>query len=133
MLKLTYAETELQLERLAVSLEEVVAQRAVLALRLGRSLYLEVGRAAFLLAVNTPGLSQLEAAIRQEAHAQINLSPVDEAFVEVSLQGSWLADCSEAETGIFLATYGDRIEFFIHKLWLASQSHISSLVQIHDG
>ncbi len=47
MLKLTYTDVGLHLERMATPLETLVAQRVVLALRAGQRLYIEPGKASF--------------------------------------------------------------------------------------
>ncbi|MEB3337777.1 MAG: hypothetical protein VKJ46_09960 [Leptolyngbyaceae bacterium] len=127
MLKLQYTENGLFMERVTVSLAELVAQRVTLALRLGQSLHMEPGRASFLLPNQLEGLTQLELALQIEQHAPITLSPVDGEFVEVSVQGTWLAACAEAEEGIFLTTVNDRAEFFVYKLWQATQAQVSYL------
>jgi len=57
MLKLTYTEFGLHLERVTVSLETLVSQRVVLALRMGQTLHVEPSRAAFLLSIEVPGFA----------------------------------------------------------------------------
>lgn len=127
MLKLNYTEVGLYMERTMTSLELLIAQRVVLAMRLGHSLHIEPGRASFLLPVDIPELQQLEMALRQEYQPTATVLPVDDQFVEVSLKGSWVADSQEAHEGMFLTMLSDRTEFFIYKLWQMSEMHISSL------
>lgn len=127
MLKLNYTEVGLYMERTMTSLELLIAQRVVLAMRLGHSLHIEPGRASFLLPVDIPELQQLEMALRQEYQPIATVLPVDDQFVEVSLKGSWVADSQEAHEGMFLTMLSDRTEFFIYKLWQMSEMHISSL------
>lgn len=127
MLKLNYTEVGLYMERTMTSLELLIAQRVVLAMRLGQSLHIEPGRASFLLPVDIPELQQLEMALRQEYQPTATVLPVDDQFVEVSLKGSWVADSQEAHEGMFLTMLSDRTEFFIYKLWQMSEMHISSL------
>lgn len=127
MLKLNYTEVGLYMERTMTSLELLIAQRVVLAMRLGLSLHIEPGRASFLLPVDIPELQQLEMALRQEYQPTATVLPVDDQFVEVSLKGSWVADSQEAHEGMFLTMLSDRTEFFIYKLWQMSEMHISSL------
>ena len=125
MLKLNYSESGLHMERVTISLEELVQKRAILALRAGQSLYVEPGRASFLLPADVPGLTQLELALRMEQN--ISLCPVDAEFVEVSLEGTWIAPCAHAHEGTFVTAVSDRAEFFVYKLWQATQSQVSSL------
>lgn len=127
MLKLTYIEAGLHLERIAAPLEVLIAQRVLLALRAGQKLYVEPGNAAFLLPMDAPGLAQLEIALRLEQSQVISVAPVDDEFVEVSVRGSWLAESAEAHEGMFLTTFSDRAEFFVYKLWQETQSQISSI------
>jgi hypothetical protein len=128
MLKLTYTEFGLHLERVTGSLELLVAQRVVLAMRMGQPLHVEPSRAAFLLAVNVPGFAELEKMARSEQVTSLSIEPVDDEFVEVSVQGSWIATSVEAHSGMFVTMLGERTEFFVYKLWQATQRQVSPLV-----
>jgi hypothetical protein len=116
MLKFTYTEPGIHLERLPQSLEELIALRAILAMRVGERLLAEPGTASFLLPANLPLLHRLAAIARLEK----NLSspyPVDADFVEVSLSGIWLSskvDCSE---GIFLTNLEEYTEQLLLEIW----------------
>ncbi|MBW4519716.1 MAG: hypothetical protein KME16_08450 [Scytolyngbya sp. HA4215-MV1] len=127
MLKLTYTEVGLHLERVAVPLETLIAQRVVLALRAGQPMYIEPGKASFLLPADAAGLFQLEMALRLDQSQVITIIPVDDEFVEVSLHGSWIADSVEAHEGMFITAFSDRAEFFVYKLWQVTQAQVSSL------
>ena len=136
MLKLNYTEVGLYMERVTASLEMLIAQRIVLAVRLKQSFYVEPGRASFLLPADIPELVQLEIALQRERNREVTLSPVDGEFVEVSLSGSWVAESKEAHEGMFLAVISDSsfgetalypAEFLIYKLWQMSEAQISSL------
>ncbi len=126
MLKLSYTESGLHMERVSVALEELLAQRLILALRTGQSLYIEPGKAAFLLSTDVLDLAQLELALQMERSQSITVSLADAEFVEVSLAGTWIAATAEAHEGIFITALADRTEFFVYKLWQA-QSQVSSL------
>ena len=126
MLKLNYTESGLYMERVNVSLEELLTQRLILTLRTGQSIYVEPGKAAFLLPADVPTLTQLESALGMEQSQNISVSPVD-AFVEVSLEGTWIAESAEAHEGTFITALTDRTEFFVYKLWQATQFQVSSL------
>lgn len=128
MLKLTYTDAGLHLERLAMPLEILVAQRVVLALRLGQPLQIEPSRAAFLLAAHAPGLSQLSMALQREPNQTVAIAPVDADYVEISVQGSWLANGDAANEGIFITAFTDRSEFLLYKLWGFTQATASFLI-----
>ncbi|MBD2124715.1 alr0857 family protein [Trichocoleus sp. FACHB-262] len=127
MLKLNYTEDGLYMERLMTSPELAIAQRVVLAMRLGQPLQVEPGHASFLLPADVPELEQLELSLCQECRGRVNVTPVDDELVEVSLSGSWIAESKEAHEGMFLTVLSDRTEFFIYKLWQMSEVHVSSL------
>lgn len=126
MLKLTYTEFGLHLERVSTSLETLVCQRLVLALRLGESLHVEPSRAAFLLSIAAPGFDQLVTLVRSQRNLVLSIAPVDEEFVEVSVQGNWIASSAEAHEGMFVTVLSDRAEFFVEKLWQETQAQISA-------
>lgn len=128
MLKLTYTDMDLRLERLVDSLEEVVTRRVILALRAGQPLHIEPSCAAFLLPTALPGLAALEAAIEQEQLDGVAVLPADAESVEVNLRGTWLAPTSQAHEGIFLTVLSDRTEFLVHRLWEVTQAKASFLL-----
>ncbi|MER3491162.1 MAG: hypothetical protein C4323_01825 [Mastigocladus sp. ERB_26_2] len=127
MLKLTYTETSFHLECLAQSLEEWVAQRVILTLRVGQSLSVEPSTASFLLPANLPGLEQLKTQVQWEEREILPLCASDCEYIEVTLSGSWLSDGSENAQGVFVTTLSDRTEFLLHKLWVAAQACASVL------
>lgn len=125
MLKLTYTESSFYMECLAQSLEEWVAQRVILALRVGQCLCVEPSTASFLLPVDLPGVEVLRAAVVREDSEIIALCSCDSDYIEVSLRGSWLSDGSEDADGVFVTAMSDRSEFFLHKLWQQAQQRAS--------
>jgi hypothetical protein len=127
MLKLNYTDVGLYMERTMTNPELLIAQRVLLAMRLGRSLHIEPGRASFLLPADIPQLQVLERALHQEYGTAVTLIAVDEEFVEVGISGSWIAEDKDAHEGMFLAVMSDRTEFLIYKLWQMSEARISSL------
>ncbi|MBD2019871.1 hypothetical protein H6F43_06670 [Leptolyngbya sp. FACHB-36] len=127
MLKLNYTEAGLYMERIITPLDKLIAQRVVLALRLGQFLHVEPGCASFLLPADMPELVQLEAILRQEYSSTVAVIAVDGDCVEVSLSGSWVAESVEAHEGMFLTVMSNQAEFFVFKLWQMSQVHLSSL------
>jgi hypothetical protein len=122
MLKLTYTESSFDLECLTLSLEEWVAQRVILALRVGQSLCIEPSTASFLLPIDLPGVEVLRAEVKRDDREIIALCASDTQYMEVTLQGSWLSDSSKDAVGVFFTTMSDRAEFFLHKLWQEAQA-----------
>ncbi|MBX9252860.1 hypothetical protein H1Q63_02415 [Desmonostoc muscorum CCALA 125] len=122
MLKLTYTENSFYLEFLTQSLEEWVAQRVILALRVGQTLSVEPSTASFLLPVDLPGVEVLKREVKRDDREIIALCVCDSEYVEVTLRGSWLSDGSEDAVGVFVTTMSDRAEFFLHKLWQEAQA-----------
>ncbi len=127
MLKLNYTDVGLYIERTMTNPKLLIAQRVLLAMRLGQTLHVEPGHASFLLPADIPELEVLETALHREYGSAVTLIPVDEEFVEVGLSGSWIAEGKDAHEGMFLAVMSDRTEFLIHRLWQMSEAHISSL------
>ncbi|MEO0826280.1 MAG: alr0857 family protein [Cyanobacteria bacterium J06639_16] len=126
MLKLTYTDVGLHTERVFVDPEVLIAQRAILALRLGQTLHLEPGKAAFLLPATVSALNQLSAIARRESHLGLTITPVDDDYVEISLYGSWLACGANAHEGTFLAVLSVSAEYWVHKLWQETQIPLSN-------
>ncbi len=122
MLKLTYTERSFYLECLSLSLEEWVAQRVVLALRVGQSICVEPSTASFLLPVDLPGVEKLKAEVERDGSEIMELSTCDAEYLEVTLRGSWLSDGSEEAVGVFVTKMSDRTEFFLHKIWQEAQA-----------
>ncbi len=122
MLKLTYLDNDFQLERFALSLEDWMTARLTFLLRVSQPISLQKTTAYFLLPADLPELRLLEAQVRHEPSERITLSHVDLDYVEVSLTGTWLSCDPQAEEGIFLVELGDRTEFFLYHLWVASKT-----------
>jgi hypothetical protein len=126
MLKLHCTDHELFMEHITGSaLEIVVAQRVMLAIRSGQPLHVEPGQASFLLPANTSGLALLN-------HPGINIDPVDNEFVEVTVPGTWLAERTDAEEGVFMMALADgrdanRTEALLYQLWQSTQPLLSAL------
>jgi len=121
MLKLTYIETGFHLELLAKSLEEWIAMRVILALRVGECICVEPSTASFLLPANLPGLDLLEAEVQRQGTDIIALCACDAEYVEVILKGTWLASDLESAEGVFVAVLSHSSEFFLLKLWHEAQ------------
>ncbi len=120
MLKLIYTEGSFCLEYLAQPLEAWVAQRAILAMRVGQCLCFEPSTAAFLLPIDLPGIEILKAQIAQNEDV-LSLSICDAEYLEVTLRGSWISDGSVATVGIFVTTLFEVTEVFLDQLWQEAQ------------
>lgn len=121
MLKLTYIETGFYLERLAQPLEEWVALRVILALRVSEYICLEPSAASFLLPVDVPGLHLLKAEVGRQDTDAITLDTCDAEYIEVILKGTWLSSVAESEEGVFVVALSHSVEFFLLKLWQEAQ------------
>lgn len=124
MLKINYIESGLHLEWTACSVESFVSNRVILALRSGTTIHVEPGCASFLLPIQTPDLALLDEAIRSDRSKTISLGIVDAQYVEVSIKGVWVASAPDAEEGIFASALSDRVEFYLHRVWQLTQSHV---------
>ena len=121
MLKLNYTDYGLFLEQVAASLDAVAAQRVMLAVNVGETLHLEPGRAAFLLPVELPGITQLKSMLRTNTADEIALATVDDEYVEVSLKGTWIASSANDEAGTFMTALAPESELLIYHLWQVTQ------------
>ncbi|MBW4686535.1 MAG: hypothetical protein KME40_15865 [Komarekiella atlantica HA4396-MV6] len=128
MLKLTYTDRSFYLECLTLLLEEWVAQRVILAMRVGQCLCVEPSTASFLLPIDLPGVEVLKAEVKHDDREIMTLCACDTEYMEVTLRGSWLSDGSEDAVGVFVTTISDRAEFFLHKLWQESQESSASVM-----
>lgn len=116
MLKLTYTENDFYLERLTESLENWVAKRTLLCLRTANSIYIEPSTASFLLSVNLAYLSDVEA-LQAENGKTFALTVCDCEWIEVNLQGTWIADNEDSQEGIFVCVLSETAETCLYELW----------------
>lgn len=77
MLKFTYTETGITIERVNHSLEELVMLRVVLAMRVGQRLIVEPGTATFLLSANLQAWNLLDAVVQRSLNDTIALCQCD--------------------------------------------------------
>ncbi len=132
MLKFTYTETGIDIERLAQSLEELVAGRVILAMRTGQRLCVEPSAASFLLPADLPGLHYLETEARLDGNKAIALYPADAEYVEVSLRGTWITSDPEGASGVLVTALSYKAEFFILKLWEEARNGVSLLKEVGE-
>lgn len=130
MLKITYTETGFNLEHLAGSLEQLVMRRVILAMRVGESVLVEPSRASFLLRVDLPSLNLLEAEALRYDSEKIELSVADEDYIEVTLQGTWIASNSHMAEGVFVTNMSDRTELYLFKCWEQTQTGAYELKEV---
>ncbi|AFZ31891.1 hypothetical protein Glo7428_3412 [Gloeocapsa sp. PCC 7428] len=121
MLKLTYLNNGFDLEHLTQPLEEWVALRVILALRVGQPISVEPSTASFLLPVDLPGLDSLVVEAQRLGGDVMTLCACDAEFIEISLHGTWLAFDSKTEEGIFVTNLYYVVEFLLFKLWQEAQ------------
>ena len=127
MLKLNYTDIGLYMERTTASLEGAIAQRIILAMRLGETLAVEPSYASFLVPADVVELEQLEAALKYDGNNVVGITQVDAEWVEISLSGSWVAATQKAEEGMFVTMMSDFAERCIYELWQISETQVSSL------
>jgi hypothetical protein len=127
MLKFTYSETGITLEHLSQSIEQLMAQRAVLAVRTQTRMLMEPCSASFLLPADLDQLHTLRQWVsRDRASEAIALSVADADYVEVSVQGLWLCSKPEPVDGIFVLSLPSELEAVIAELWSVSQFCVST-------
>lgn len=123
MLKVTYLESGLYLEYLQETVEDWLALRVILALRIGQRLVVERTTASLLLPTALVKRSALESIARREEATL--LTQVDDQYMEVSLSGTWLH--SGEEEGVFVATLHPSVEHLVFRLWQRAQAETSSI------
>lgn len=121
MLKITYTDTGLLLEQISQSLESLVTQRTVLALRLGQPIAVQSTAASLPLPADLPGLGQL-LHLAQKTGA-LAVEGCDRNWLEVTFSGVWIAESSHSDEGIFIAELEPTLERQLLALWHQSQRH----------
>jgi hypothetical protein len=127
MLKLQYTESGLFIEQVNGRLEALISQRVILAIRAGQELHVQPGEASFLLANDVSTLAELAVLMWMEQNPAIAISAVDREMVEVSIDGTWITEHLDAEEGTFLIAAPEQTEGLLYRLWLESQTSLSSL------
>ncbi|PSR18615.1 hypothetical protein C8255_06495 [filamentous cyanobacterium CCP3] len=122
MLKLTYSDADLLVEQLDLTVEAVVAQRSIVALRAGQPLVVQPGYGAFALPADLPGVAGLKAV----GQGAIDIAPCDIDWLEVTLRGTWLADSALSAEGILVAELGVALERQIVALWQHSLNWVAA-------
>lgn len=63
--------------------------------------------------MDLPGLDLRKAEVERQKTVALDLCLCDADYVEVSLDGTWLASGSESAAGIFVTTLSHSTEFFL--------------------
>jgi hypothetical protein len=127
MLKITYTDTGLLLEYVAQSVETVITQRTVVALRSGQSIYVQPIRASLTLPANLPGMDSLLCLIHRVDSIEIAICDSEgmglsaSHWLEINLAGIWIADSVISEEGIFVAELDPPVEYRLLTLWQQAQ------------
>jgi hypothetical protein len=128
VLKLNYTEYGLFLEQVNASLDAIATQRVMLAVYTGEPLYMEPGRAAFLVSANLPDVLKLQRILQTDTTAIVTVAKVDADFVEVSIKGTWIARNIQAEEGTLIAMLSLESERLVYQLWQATQWQVAYAV-----
>ncbi len=115
-----YTELGVKGEQVTEKLEEWLVQRSIFAMRIGQPLHLEPGRASFLVSIEHPVFDPLVEQILLETTMPIDICTVDEEYVEISLDGSWIA--SNDHEGLFVTKLETRTEYLISQVWETAQT-----------
>lgn len=122
MLKLTYSDADLLIEHLNLTVEAMVTQRSLVALRAGQPLVVQPGYGAFALPANLPEI----AAVKAGCQGAIDIAPCDIDWLEVTLRGTWLADNAVSAEGILVVELGYQLEAQLVALWQRSLNWVAA-------
>ena len=115
MLKITYSDSDVVVEQLAIAVDVMVAQRSIVALRAGQSLVMQPSYGSFTVPTGLPGIDQLTC--HSQGCSQVEVALCDADWVEITLRGTWLADHPASDVGILVAELGNALEQQVADLW----------------
>jgi len=118
MLKISFSDTNIALEQLATTAEVILAQRSILALRVGQSIYAQTGRGSLLLPDSIPGIATFLETVR--GYEDISTATCEEGWLEISLAGIWIATTATSDHGILLVNLDLTLERQLIQLWQRS-------------
>ncbi|MEM9213079.1 MAG: alr0857 family protein [Cyanobacteria bacterium P01_F01_bin.150] len=131
MLKLNYTDLGLHMEHVTASVDVIVAQYVLVAMRLGKSMHVEQSRASFLMPADSITLTQLQDVLQHGCdtpfEGEVAIAPVDHAFVEISMSGTWMSEALDGDVGIFLTSFDLHTEYLLHQIWQETQRQTSLL------
>lgn len=116
MLKITYTENGLYLERLNTSLETWLSRRILVSLRAGTSIYAEPSTASLLLPVGLPYFKDVKVLAEKNSNL-LAVNVCDEYSVEAILEGTWVTTDNACDDGIFVCHLEEEVEFFLYQFW----------------
>ncbi len=126
MLKITYLEDQIYLEHLSRSVEAWKADRILVNLSAGVSIYVESSIASLILPIN---LFELRNIRKLAATELIDIILCDHKYIEIALSGTWVAQSETSESGIFVCELSPESECFLYKLWQESQIGTSVIIE----
>lgn len=115
MLKLTYTDSNFQIERLNESLTDWLNLMISLYLCAAKRISIEPCAASFLIAGDLPGWTELEALIA-ENRENIEFDICDSEYMEVSLRGIWISSEINTCEGIFVCDLTPKLERVFDRL-----------------
>ena len=131
MLKITYSDSDLRIERLGLTVEAMVAQRSLVALRARQPMVVQPGYGSFSLPADLPGVETLAQASGGGVEVAVADSEPDRTphrhWLEITLGGTWLTDCSTSDEGILVVDLGEPLERQIVALWQQSLAWAAGL------
>ncbi len=118
MLKITYLEEGIYLEYLEESIEAWKANRILVSLRAGISIFVESSTACLVIPIDSRYLVDIA---ELEAKQLIEVFPCDEEYLEVIVPGTWVSQNEDSEEGIFVCELGLGGEYLLYSIWQKSQ------------
>ncbi len=118
MLKITYLEEGIYLEYLEESIEAWKANRILVSLRAGISIFVESSTACLVIPIDSRYLVDIA---ELEAKQLIEVFPCDEEYLEVIVPGTWVSQSEDSEEGIFVCELGLGGEYLLYSIWQESQ------------
>jgi len=113
MLKISYFDSGLGLERADGPVDALVAQHTLVAARLGQPVVVQPSRGTIPLPAHLPGLTALAAACQPGC---MTLVPCDRQWLELTLPGLWIAQ-PHSHHGILVVECDPAIEGLVLSLW----------------
>lgn len=114
MLKVDYTENGNYLETVTMSREELIAQRALLAIRLGYPFYVKPdSTGTILIAGEETLIHQLERALYRE---NVSLYPAEPKKLELTVVGLWISENINSCQGTLITSLNDEAESLIKEL-----------------
>lgn len=129
MLKLTHSEFGLHLEHINESFEQWIAQRSILAVRMGNSICFQPGNASFLVPA-TAMMANVTSDQMINPHSPVSFCSVDEEFYEVNIAGVWIFKNSSGAEATFATGLDQQSESFVRQLWKISQQEVPTYSEL---